>query len=121
MPGPRPKSKTDEPGPLKYWTMIVFESLGVGALVIMLVLAAVLVLVGVYVQIVWPLTDWDMVSVSLEPYRSLITTSLFSIFLAASAAGFWFISGAAWRTVKPTSLARGVPPKRPPSQYRSRA
>jgi hypothetical protein len=37
--------------------MIVLESLGVGALTIMLVFAAILVVVGVYVQIVWPLTD----------------------------------------------------------------
>ena len=112
MPSLQPKRKTSEPGSLKHWAMSVFESLGVGALTIMLVFAAVLVIVGVYVQIVWPLTDWDMVSVSLEPYRSLITTVLVFIFMAASAAGFWLISGSAWRTLRRTPPVRSVAPKR---------
>ncbi len=112
MPKVQPKGKTSEPGSLKLWAMIAFESMGVGAVTLMLVFAAVLVVVGLYVQIVWPLTDWDMVGVSLEPYRSTIITALFFIFIAGSAAGFWCISGAAWKTQRPTPPARSVGPKR---------
>ncbi|MBZ5706131.1 MAG: hypothetical protein LAN63_12315 [Acidobacteriia bacterium] len=111
MPRVQPKPKTSEPGPLKHWAMIVFESLGVGALAIMLVFAAVLVVVGVYVQVVWPLTDWNLVEVSLDPYRSAISTVFFFIFVAASALGFWFISGAAWKNQRPTPSARRVAPR----------
>ena len=96
--------------------MIAFESLGAGALAIMLVFAAVLVVVGVYVQVVWPLTDWDMVGVSLEPYWTTIITVLVFVFIAGSAAGFWFVSGAAWQTQGRIPPARGVAPKRPISR-----
>lgn len=108
---PRVQPKATEPGPLKHWAMIVFESLGVGALTIMLVFAAILVVVGVYVQIVWPLTDWSLVEVSLDPYRSAISAAFFFIFVAASALGFWFISGAAWKNQKATPPARKVSPR----------
>jgi hypothetical protein len=108
----QPKTKASEPGPLKQWAMIAFESMGAGALAIMLVFAAVLVVVGVYVQVVWPLTDWDMVGVSLEPYESAIIMALVFVFITGSAVGFWFVSGAAWQTQRQPPSSRRVPPKR---------
>jgi len=81
--------------------MVVFESLAVGVVAIILTLAVVLVAVGLYVQIVWPLTDWDLVSVDFGPYRPLFDTTLLMIFAFGSVLGFWFISGAAWKGEAP--------------------
>jgi hypothetical protein len=114
----RVQPKASEPGPLKQWAMIAFESLGAGALAIMLVFAAVLVVVGVYVQLIWPLTDWDMVGVSLEPYQSAIVMALVFVFIAGSAVGFWFVSGAAWQAQRQSPSSRSVASKRPISRAR---
>jgi hypothetical protein len=107
MPG-QPISKAAEPSPLKYWALIAFESMGAGALAITLAFAVVLVAVGIYVQIIWPLTDWDLVSVSLDPYYSQIVVAIVFIFLTGTAVGFWFVSGAAWQTRKQTPATRGI-------------
>ena len=77
--------------------MIVLESIGVGMMAVILLLAAVLVMVGIYVQVIWPLTDWDLVGVSLEPYNSAITAVLTGVFIGGFAAGYWCISGNAWK------------------------
>lgn len=77
--------------------MVLFESLGFGMLAVLITLSVVLLAVGIYVQIIWPLTDWDLTSVSLQPYESLASTLLLSIFAFGSGLGFWFVSGAAWK------------------------
>lgn len=77
--------------------MLVFESASVGVMAVVLMLAAVLVVVGVYVQVIWPLTDWDFVNVSLEQYSSAATAIVAGVFLGGSAAGYWCISGNAWK------------------------
>jgi hypothetical protein len=97
MPKPRSRQKPAKPDPLKEWAMILFESLGFGMLAILIALSVVLLAVGLYVQVIWPLTDWDLVNVSLEPYQSLVSTVLLSIFAFGSGLGFWFVSGAAWK------------------------
>ena len=95
--GLRPNAKSASQYPWKEVAMVVLESVGVGMMAVILSLAAVLVLVGVYVQVVWPLTDWDLVSVSLEPYNSGITAVLTGVFIGGFAAGYWCISGNAWK------------------------
>ena len=77
--------------------MIILESIGVGMMSVTLLLATVLLVVGIYVQVVWPLTDWDLVNVSLEPYNSTITAVLTGVFIGGTAAGYWCISGNAWK------------------------
>ena len=77
--------------------MILFESLSFGMLAVFLVLAAVLLLVGVYAQIVWPLTDWDLVGFDLDTYLPLVNTALLAIFAFGSSLGFWFVSGSAFK------------------------
>lgn len=111
MPAYPPKPKAAEPGPLKYWVMIAFESMGTGALAITLAFAAVLVVVGVYVQVIWPLTDWDLVTVSLDPYYSQIVLAGVFIFLIGTAAGFWFVSGAAWHDSKRRPAPKNLAPR----------
>ncbi len=97
------KSATAEDS-LKQFGIVLLESLGAGAVAVVLVLAAVLVIVGIYVQVIWPLTDWDLVNVSLEEYRSLATAVLTLVFIAGFAAGYWCISGAAWKPVRPRAI-----------------
>lgn len=77
--------------------MILFESLGFGMLAILLVLSAVLVGVGLYTQIIWPLTDWDLIDVSLDAYQPLVSTALLSVFVFGFGLGFYFVSGTAWK------------------------
>lgn len=101
-PGARP---TEQQGPWKEWAMVLFESAAVGMMAVVLLLAAVLIVVGIYVQVIWPLTDWDLVTVSLEPYNSAITAVLTGVFVGGFAAGYWCISGEAWKKLPhPTGM-----------------
>ena len=88
--------------------MVVMESIGVGMMAVILLLAAVLITVGIYVQVIWPLTDWDLIGVSLEPYNSAITAVLTGVFIGGFAAGYWCISGNAWKRLPSPS---GVLPR----------
>jgi hypothetical protein len=56
-----------------------------------------LVLVGIYGVIVWPLTFWDMANLGLERYASWSDTVLWSVFAGGSLAGYWCFSGAAFK------------------------
>ncbi len=92
-------------GPWKEWLMVLFESAGVGMMAVILLLAVVLVAVGLYVQVIWPLTDWDLVSVSLEQYNSAVTAVLTGVFIGGFLAGYWCISGDAWKRLRRPTIA----------------
>jgi len=57
----------------------------------------VLMVVGVYVLIVWPLTFWDLAGFGGESFRSWADTVLWSIFAGGSLAGYWCFSGAGFK------------------------
>jgi hypothetical protein len=78
--------------------MLVFESLSAGVIAVMVGLLAVMVIVGIYVIVVWPLTFWDLTNTGLEKYGSWVNTVLWSVFGGGSLAGFWFFSGLAFKT-----------------------
>jgi hypothetical protein len=80
--------------------MLFFGSAGVGIVAVIVLLSAVLLVVGLYVQLVWPLTDWDLGNISLGDFNSLATTVMAGIFLGGFGAGFWCISGNAWKNKK---------------------
>jgi len=87
----------------------MFESMSAGVLAVGVGLAAVMVVVGVYLIIVWPLTFWDLANLGLERYASWTDTVLWSIFAGGSLAGYWCFSGAAFKDRpkrKPTSGPR---------------
>jgi hypothetical protein len=84
--------------------MLLFESLSVGVLAIAVGLAAVMTIVGAYVILVWPLTFWDLASLGLEKYASWTDTVLWSVFAGGSSAGYWCLSGAAFKP-KPRTRA----------------
>lgn len=93
----RPSATAAPQDPWKELAMVVGASIGVGMMAVILLLIVVLVLVALYVQVIWPLTDWDLMSTGLEPYSSLITLVLTTVFVAGFAAGYWYISGNAWK------------------------
>ena len=101
-----PRRKPEPPSPLQQWAMIAFESFGFGASAILIVMAVVLVVVGFYVQVVWPLTEWDMVDVSLDSWKPLMKAALLLIFFAGTAIGFSMVTGAAFRKKTPPAPAR---------------
>lgn len=99
----------------QHWSMLLFESLSAGVMSVAAGLAAVLVIVGAYVVLVWPLTFWDLANLGLERYRSWVNTVLWSVFAGGSIAGFWCFSGAAFKnrqkqrskaTVRPSGTRR---------------
>jgi hypothetical protein len=102
------------------WVLVLLESLGVGIFLVILLLAAVLLVIGLYVQVVWPLTDWDLVNVSLEQYQSLIELVLVTVFTFGFFGGYYCISGAAWKKIKPKTEApaKGTTSQRAISRYR---
>lgn len=94
--------------------MVLLESLGVGVFMVILLVAAVLFLTGIYVQVIWPLTDWDLVNVHLEQYESTIELVLVSVFCFGFFAGYYTISGAAWKKINPKAhmSSKPGPPQR---------
>ncbi len=59
--GPQRSADADQ-----HWGMLVFESLSAGVMALLVGLLAVMVIVGVYVIVVWPLTFWDLTNSGLE-------------------------------------------------------
>ena len=99
--------------------MVLLESLGVGVLMVLLLMALVLLLTGVYVQVIWPLTNWDLVNVSLEKYESTIELVLVSVFCFGFFSGYYMISGAAWKMKpKAASPSKGAAPQRVIARHR---
>ena len=93
----RPASAT-KPGPTdQHWGMLVFESLSAGVMSLAFGLGLVLILVGIYCVIVWPLTFWDMGNLGLEEYATWTSTVLWSVFAGGTLAGFWVFSGHAFK------------------------
>lgn len=93
--GPQVKRGTDQ-----HWSMLVFESFSAGVMAVLVGLLAVMVLVGVYVILVWPLTFWNLTNSGLEKYGAWVNTVLWSVFAGGSLAGCWFFSGAAFKSKK---------------------
>jgi hypothetical protein len=115
---PPTRTNPSNPDPLKHWSMILFESLSVGITAIMVVFGVALLGVCLYVQVIWPLTEWDMVNVHLGSYLPTVKFFLIVIFMAASLVGFWFISGLAWNSVQERRRLNSPPAPRPRSRVR---
>lgn len=77
--------------------MLLFESLSAGVLTLFIVFALVLIAVGIYSALVWPLTFWDLASLGLEQYGSWVNTVLWSLFAGGSLAGYYVFGGAAFK------------------------
>ncbi len=77
--------------------MVIFESLSVGVLTIFVVFALVLIALGVYGMLVWPLTFWDLASLGMEQYGPWVDTVVWSLFAGGSLAGYYVFGGAAFK------------------------
>jgi hypothetical protein len=84
----------------QHWSMLLFESVSAGVMALLVLMMALMVVVGVYVIIVWPLTLWDLPVQNLDGYSSLINLVLWSVFAGGSLAGLWCFSGAAFKDKK---------------------
>ena len=89
----------------QHWSMLLFESLSAGVMAIFVGFVGVLLVVGVYVMIVWPLTFWDLANLHLERYQSWAQTVLWSIFGGGTLAGYWCFSGQAFKNKSKTKVA----------------
>jgi hypothetical protein len=85
--------------------MLLFESLSAGVIAVAIGLAAVMLVVGVYVVIVWPLTFWDLAEIDADKYSGWVNLVLWSIFGGGSLAGYWCFSGAAFKGPKRKAAA----------------
>jgi len=111
--GPRRSADTDTD---QHWSMLVFESLSAGVIAVLVGLLAVMVIVGVYVIVVWPLTFWDLTNSGLEKYGAWVNTVLWSVFGGGSLAGFWFFSGLAFKTKTVAKVPTGATRAKSPSR-----
>lgn len=96
----------------EHWSMLLFESCSVGVMAVLVGMLSVMVVVGVYVIIVWPLTFWDLTNTGLEKYMSWGKTVLWSVFGGVSLAAYWCISGAAFKQRPRTGVRAGKTTRR---------
>jgi len=79
--------------------MVAFYAVGVGALALVLLFFVVLAGVGLYGQLVWTFTQWDLSSVRSEVVKPWAQLTLWTVFLSGTAVGIWFFGGYAWRNL----------------------
>lgn len=91
----------------QHWSLLLFESLSAGIMAVVVGLSAVLVAVGLYVIIIWPLTFWDLANLGLERYSSWVNLVLWSIFAGGSLGGYWCFSGAAFKSKAKVAVRSG--------------
>jgi hypothetical protein len=77
--------------------MLLFESVSAGGIAVLAAILAILLLVGVYSELVWPYTKWDLASLDPGTSQHYLEYLLGAVFAAGSALGFWSFSGAAFR------------------------
>jgi hypothetical protein len=91
--------------------------MGVGALALLLLFWAVLIGVGLYGQIVWALTGWDLADVNVHAYRPHAMAFLWLVFAGGTGVGLWFFSGAAWKMIRDWGRKKAAArPRRPTSR-----
>jgi len=77
--------------------MLLFESFSAGVMAIFIGFAAVLLVVGLYVLMIWPLTLWDLASLNLERYSDWVRPLLWLVFAGGTIGGFFCFSGYVFR------------------------
>jgi len=80
-----------------HWTMVLFYAIGVGALALIALFFVALVAVGLYGQLVWSFTQWDLSSVRSEMVKPWAQFTLWMVFLFGTCVGVWFFGGYAWQ------------------------
>jgi len=82
-----------------HWTMVLFYALCVGVLALVGFFFVVLMGVGLYGQLVWTFTQWDLSSVRSAAVKPWAHFTLWVVFLAGTSTGVWFFGGYAWKNL----------------------
>jgi hypothetical protein len=80
--------------------MVLFYAIGVGALALMVFFFLALLGVGLYGQLVWTFTQWDLASVRSAVVKPWAHFTLLMVFLSGTVMGIWFFGGFAWKNLK---------------------
>jgi hypothetical protein len=96
----------------QHWIMLLFESCSAGVLALGMGIASVMLVLGVYSVLVWPLTFWDLANLGLEKYAEYGNTALWSIFAGGTLGGYWCFSGEAFKERRKASSKPAVRPAR---------
>jgi hypothetical protein len=92
-PAPQTNASVD------HWTMVLFYAIGVGALALVLFVLVALVGLGLYGQLVWTFTQWDLTGVrstAMKPWAHFV---LWTVFASGTLIGIWFFGGYAWKNL----------------------
>src|SRR6476661_5326829 len=83
-PARTPGSVQAEYGAVDHWSVILFYSMGFGAIAVAILLFAVLVAVWFYGQFIWSFTQWDLANVRLTPFKSLAQLIIVATFVGGT-------------------------------------
>jgi hypothetical protein len=83
-------------GAVDHWTFVLVYSLGIGSLAVVALLIGALIVVWLYSQFVWTLTQWDLSQVPVRPFRAFAMFVMLGVFVTGTCAGLWCFSGIAW-------------------------
>ena len=72
--------------------MLFFASFSGGLAALMLAFLVLIIGVGLYSLLIWPLTFWDLADLGLEKYANWTGTITASVFAGGALAGFWVFS-----------------------------
>lgn len=81
----------------QHWGMLVFESLSAGAMAVFVGFGAVIMVVGLYAIVIWPLTNWDLAGLQPEQFNLWAQLVLWVVFGLGSIAGYLCFSGKAFK------------------------
>jgi hypothetical protein len=79
--------------------MILFYAMGVGALALVILFFVVLLGIGLYGQLIWTFTMWDLSSVRSAAVKPWAHLTLWTVFLSGTGVGVWFFGGFAWKNL----------------------
>jgi hypothetical protein len=106
-PGPSPSLAQQDSGAIDHWSVVLFYSMGIGTLAVVALLFAVLIVVWMYSQFIRTFTHWDLADVRLTSVKSFAYFLVLTTFVGGTCAGWWFFSGAAWKTRKGARASSG--------------
>jgi hypothetical protein len=79
--------------------MVLFYAMGVGMLALAAFFFVVLMGIGLYGQLVWTFTQWDLSSVRSAAVKPWAHFTLWMVFLGGTLVGIWFFGGYAWKNL----------------------
>jgi len=88
--------------------MVLFYAMGVGVLALVAFFFVALMCVGLYGQLVWTFTQWDLSSVRSAAVKPWAHFTLWMVFLSGTLVGIWFFGGYAWKNLNTRRLSNAA-------------